>query len=570
MLSPQTQYFHHQLFTTSLHATPHPNSDFAHVLEKDIYGGGTPATDNGADINVNIMPSSSVFYCVKPLHITQLLHQLGKCFAYRNTLLPQQSSFGLDTRPFGQHLASARAAQAMQPSQQSTQQSPSVRLATTLLQNIVQLEAFKDVRIDPVQINSSAQSTPALATYCTCQMCSLCLLQKYIDKTADIQTASYFIVYFAGLSLLFYNTITKTFRLNGFALQQRDIDSKQQQQPQLSLQQQQSTKQSRQIAASTTKSITSTTNSMQQAVLDNNHDSKGGQVQFQASSSSPLSTVHQQQSLQPQAHNSPRDLFILEPAPWLLTCLHFLQFQLVRLCSHYKEALLQHFYTDILRPIVIDYDLQRHNVLYFIAKSFYRPKLLSQLPYCTQCWETLSVPDNTQHQNTGNDANILQNMLHYGSNNSSNHNDSPHLSALFNMDQTKQLLLTNTTISTPNEAKPLPMSNGLCKKCHSTWPLCVLCYQPVNTPVRSMPTTAMSSEALKRFSQQFGGSSAAIATTTQPLQDHHPDALSFVWCVQCKHGGHLEHMAEWFSLSNRCPVRECTCKCVIRSNASSG
>lgn len=35
----------------------------------------------------------------------------------------------------------------------------------------------------------------------------------------------------------------------------------------------------------------------------------------------------------------------------------------------------------------------------------------------------------------------------------------------------------------------------------------------------------------------------------------------FSWCQTCRHGGHTEHLAEWFSEHTECPVTSCTCKC---------
>ena len=35
----------------------------------------------------------------------------------------------------------------------------------------------------------------------------------------------------------------------------------------------------------------------------------------------------------------------------------------------------------------------------------------------------------------------------------------------------------------------------------------------------------------------------------------------FTWCQTCKHGGHADHMTEWFRSHSECPVTGCTCKC---------
>ena len=33
------------------------------------------------------------------------------------------------------------------------------------------------------------------------------------------------------------------------------------------------------------------------------------------------------------------------------------------------------------------------------------------------------------------------------------------------------------------------------------------------------------------------------------------------WCQSCKHGGHAQHMSEWFQTNTVCPVGSCKCEC---------
>lgn len=40
-----------------------------------------------------------------------------------------------------------------------------------------------------------------------------------------------------------------------------------------------------------------------------------------------------------------------------------------------------------------------------------------------------------------------------------------------------------------------------------------------------------------------------------------PFAKWFSWCQSCRHGGHTEHLTQWFSTHAECPVAQCTCKC---------
>ena len=36
----------------------------------------------------------------------------------------------------------------------------------------------------------------------------------------------------------------------------------------------------------------------------------------------------------------------------------------------------------------------------------------------------------------------------------------------------------------------------------------------------------------------------------------------FTWCQACRHGGHAEHMADWFQTHSECPVTDCKCRCM--------
>lgn len=40
-----------------------------------------------------------------------------------------------------------------------------------------------------------------------------------------------------------------------------------------------------------------------------------------------------------------------------------------------------------------------------------------------------------------------------------------------------------------------------------------------------------------------------------------PFSKWFSWCQTCRHGGHTEHLADWFKTHSECPVTCCNCKC---------
>ncbi len=38
--------------------------------------------------------------------------------------------------------------------------------------------------------------------------------------------------------------------------------------------------------------------------------------------------------------------------------------------------------------------------------------------------------------------------------------------------------------------------------------------------------------------------------------------LKYIWCTKCRHGGHLDHIKEWFNDLLICPVADCSCICL--------
>ncbi|XP_068202400.1 GATOR2 complex protein MIOS-A [Palaemon carinicauda] len=42
----------------------------------------------------------------------------------------------------------------------------------------------------------------------------------------------------------------------------------------------------------------------------------------------------------------------------------------------------------------------------------------------------------------------------------------------------------------------------------------------------------------------------------------------FTWCQTCRHGGHAQHLMEWFKEHTECPVTQCNCKCMLLDTVS--
>lgn len=40
------------------------------------------------------------------------------------------------------------------------------------------------------------------------------------------------------------------------------------------------------------------------------------------------------------------------------------------------------------------------------------------------------------------------------------------------------------------------------------------------------------------------------------------DKSNVIWCMNCRHGGHVDHMKEWFEELTVCPNSSCNCICL--------
>jgi hypothetical protein len=51
----------------------------------------------------------------------------------------------------------------------------------------------------------------------------------------------------------------------------------------------------------------------------------------------------------------------------------------------------------------------------------------------------------------------------------------------------------------------------------------------------------------------------------EPLPDKHTLMSSqwFTWCRVCRHGGHAEHVSNWFAMNQQCPIAKCLCRCTL-------
>ncbi|XP_067625308.1 GATOR2 complex protein MIOS-like [Eurosta solidaginis] len=80
-----------------------------------------------------------------------------------------------------------------------------------------------------------------------------------------------------------------------------------------------------------------------------------------------------------------------------------------------------------------------------------------------------------------------------------------------------------------------------CPSCRKPLPRCSLCLLHMGTTLNiSLPSDA-THESLGWQSKPF--------------------SKWFSWCQTCRHGGHTEHMMQWFKQNSECPVSSCSCRC---------
>ncbi|XP_053676082.1 GATOR complex protein MIOS [Anopheles nili] len=83
-----------------------------------------------------------------------------------------------------------------------------------------------------------------------------------------------------------------------------------------------------------------------------------------------------------------------------------------------------------------------------------------------------------------------------------------------------------------------------CPHCRKPLPRCALC-------LLHMGTTMGAISQSQAIQGQIGWQSK-------------PFSKWFSWCQTCRHGGHTEHLTEWFNQNTECPVTSCNCKCFAK------
>ena len=92
-----------------------------------------------------------------------------------------------------------------------------------------------------------------------------------------------------------------------------------------------------------------------------------------------------------------------------------------------------------------------------------------------------------------------------------------------------------------------------CPNCQKPLPACTICQMSFGTPISSIGESSSSSSSSQNNTQQ--------QQLQQQQQQQNNLDYTFVWCVSCKHSGHLKHLMEWFENHKECSVPGCNCRC---------
>ena len=111
------------------------------------------------------------------------------------------------------------------------------------------------------------------------------------------------------------------------------------------------------------------------------------------------------------------------------------------------------------------------------------------------------------------------------------------------------------TTSLKNEKlhlRPPKSSNNACPQCSRKLPLCAVCLYPIEISNQE--------KIVKICSVHSTG-----ALDKEEDNDSGKENQRYIWCTKCRHGGHMDHISEWFREFLVCPFSECKCRCAEKT-----
>jgi hypothetical protein len=110
-----------------------------------------------------------------------------------------------------------------------------------------------------------------------------------------------------------------------------------------------------------------------------------------------------------------------------------------------------------------------------------------------------------------------------------------------------------------------------CPHCKKSLPRCALCLMNLDCATPNAgggggggSSGGFVSDAGGLGDGSGGGGGALTADGRDALADTSSSCAVegwFSWCQTCRHGGHAEHMSQWFAKHAQCPVSDCECRC---------
>ncbi|CAF0964213.1 unnamed protein product [Adineta ricciae] len=107
-----------------------------------------------------------------------------------------------------------------------------------------------------------------------------------------------------------------------------------------------------------------------------------------------------------------------------------------------------------------------------------------------------------------------------------------------------QQTMSNRISNSSSSSYPQSQNSDLlmvCSKCRQVLPRCSICMMSLTTYIED------------------------ASYAYEPLPDKHTLMSSqwFTWCRLCRHGGHAEHVSNWFAMNQQCPIAKCFCRCTL-------
>ena len=101
-----------------------------------------------------------------------------------------------------------------------------------------------------------------------------------------------------------------------------------------------------------------------------------------------------------------------------------------------------------------------------------------------------------------------------------------------------------------------------CPRCKKPLPRCSICQQHMGCPDPAEAAAALG-PAAPRPPATASNAGAHTGAEERPHWETVSSGFGhwMMWCQTCRHGGHAEHLLEWFSQHHECPVSGCSCRC---------